>query len=305
VEPSRYQSFARTDWAKLRANTPLTLSERELDQLRGINEHLDLDEVRDIYLPLSRLLNLYVTATAQLQRVSELFLGGLAPKVPYIIGVAGSVAVGKSTTSRILQALLSRWPAHPKVEVVTTDGFLYPNATLIERDILNRKGFPESYDVRRLLRFLLDLKSGLPEVHAPQYSHMVYDVLDETQVVRQPDIVVIEGINVLQTSESANDFVSDYFDFSIYVDADPADIEQWYVERFMTLRTTVFTNPDSYFRRYADLNDDEAVSTARGIWREINGRNLVDNIAPTRGRAGLILHKGADHRITDVALRKL
>jgi type I pantothenate kinase len=305
MEPSRYQSFTRPEWARLRANTPLTLTERDLDEIRGINEHLDLDEVRDIYLPLSRLLNLYVTNTAQLQRVSELFVGGLAPKVPYVIGVAGSVAVGKSTTSRILQALLSRWPAHPKVALVTTDGFLHPNAVLGERNLMNRKGFPESYDVKRLLRFLLDLKSGATSAEAPQYSHVVYDVLPETETVGAPDILILEGINVLQTSETANDFVSDYFDFSIYVDADERDIEQWYVERFMTLRKTVFTRPDSYFRRYAELDEREAVEMAKSIWQAINGKNLLDNIQPTRGRASLILRKGADHRVTDVRLRKL
>jgi type I pantothenate kinase len=303
MEPSRYQSFTRPEWARLRANTPLTLTERDLDEIRGINEHLDLDEVRDIYLPLSRLLNLYVTASAQLQRVSELFVGGLAPKVPYVIGVAGSVAVGKSTTSRILQALLSRWPAHPKVALVTTDGFLYPNAVLGDRNLMNRKGFPESYDVKRLLRFLLDLKSGAASAEAPQYSHVVYDVLPETETVKAPDILILEGINVLQTSETANDFVSDYFDFSIYVDADERDIEQWYVERFLTLRETVFTRSDSYFRRYAELDELEAIEMARSIWQSINGKNLSDNIQPTRGRASLILRKGPDHRVTDVRLR--
>jgi type I pantothenate kinase len=306
----RYLTFDRDDWAVLRAATPLTLREGDLEQLRGINERIDLDEVAAVYLPLTRLLNLYVAATQNLHKASAAFLGTLAPKVPYVIGVAGSVAVGKSTFARILQALLARWPDHPKVELVTTDGFLYPNRVLEERDIMNRKGFPESYDTRRLLQFLRELKSGAAEVSAPVYSHVVYDIVEGEEVtVHQPDILILEGLNVLQVGNTADvanpEFVSDYFDFSIYIDADETDIEEFYVQRFLTLRETVFQDPDSFFQHYAHLTHDEAVETARFIWREINGRNLRENIAPTKGRAGLLLRKGADHRVTDVALRRL
>ncbi len=304
--PNRYLRFDRDDWAVLRAATPLTLREPDLASLRGINERIDLDEVAAIYLPLSRLLNLYVSATQDLHKVSATFLGTIAPKLPYVIGVAGSVAVGKSTFARILQALLARWPDHPKVDLVTTDGFLHPNAVLAERGIMNRKGFPESYDTRRLLEFLRAVKSGVEEVEAPLYSHVVYDILEgESMTVRQPDILILEGLNVLQTGDVASEFVSDYFDFSIYIDADEADIEEWYVQRFLALRASVFQDPQSFFRHYAELSDAEAVATARGIWHEINGLNLRENIAPTRGRASLVLHKAADHRVSDVELRRL
>ena len=305
----RYLTFGRDEWADLRASTPLTLSADDLDSLRGINESIQLDEVAAIYLPLTRLLNLYVSATQNLHKVSGDFLGTSTPKVPYIIGIAGSVAVGKSTFARILQALLARWPDHPKVDLVTTDGFLYPNKVLEERDIMNRKGFPESYDTRRLLQFLRELKSGASTAHAPVYSHIVYDVIEgETVEVSQPDIAIIEGLNVLQVgkpSDAATEFVSDYFDFSIYIDAEEAHIEEWYVQRFMKLRDTVFQNPDSFFRHFADLSRDEADAVARSIWHDINGKNLRENIAPTKSRAALMLRKGPDHRVTEVALRRL
>jgi type I pantothenate kinase len=305
----RYVSFDRQQWADLRAATPMTLREADLENLRGINERIDLDEVAAVYLPLTRLLNLYVSATQNLHKVSATFLGTLAPKVPYVIGVAGSVAVGKSTFARILQALLARWPDHPKVDLITTDGFLHPNHVLEERGIMNRKGFPESYDTRNLLKFLRELKSGRPSVEAPVYSHVVYDIVDGEHVtVCQPDILILEGLNVLQVGapgSEAAEFVSDYFDFSIYIDADEGDIERWYVDRFLSLCESVFQNPDSFFRHFAHLSRDEAVATARGIWQGINGLNLSENIEPTRERASLILRKGTDHRVSDVRLRKL
>jgi type I pantothenate kinase len=305
----RYVSFDRQQWADLRAATPMTLREADLENLRGINERIDLDEVAAVYLPLTRLLNLYVSATQNLHKVSATFLGTLAPKVPYVIGVAGSVAVGKSTFARILQALLARWPDHPKVDLITTDGFLHPNHVLEERGIMNRKGFPESYDTRNLLKFLRELKSGRPSVEAPVYSHVVYDIVDGEHVtVCQPDILILEGLNVLQVGapgSEAAEFVSDYFDFSIYIDADEGDIERWYVDRFLSLCDSVFQNPESFFRHFAHLSRDEAVATARGIWQGINGLNLSENIEPTRERASLILRKGTDHRVSDVRLRKL
>ncbi len=300
--------FDRREWADLRAATPLTIREKDLEALRGINERIDLEEVEAVYLPLTRLLNLYVSATQNLHRVTSTFLGTIAPKVPYVIGIAGSVAVGKSTFARILQALLSRWPDHPKVDLITTDGFLHPNRVLLEREIMNRKGFPESYDTKRLIQFMREVKAGTGEVRAPVYSHVVYDIVDgEEAVVRQPDILIIEGLNVLQTGPtgSAPEFVSDYFDFSIYVHAEESDIQQWYVERFLKLRETVFQDPQSYFQHFAHLTHEEAVLTARGIWREINGRNLVENILPTRHRAACVLTKSGNHRVTEVELRKL
>jgi type I pantothenate kinase len=302
----RYLTFDREAWASLRAATPLTLGEQELAELQGINDDIDMDEVAAIYLPLSRLLNLYVSTRMDLHKVSATFLGTVAPKVPYVIGVAGSVAAGKSTFARILQALLARWPDHPKVDLITTDGFLYPNAELEKRGIMNRKGFPESYDTRALLRVLREIKSGHRDVSAPVYSHVVYDIVEGEQVVvDQPDIVILEGLNVLQTAEGFTEFVSDYFDFSIYVDADELDIEQWYIDRFLALRGSVFQDPDSFFTFYAELSDEDAVDVARSIWREINGRNLAENIAPTRDRASLVLHKTADHRVDRVQLKRL
>ena len=287
----------------------MTLREADLEDLRGINERIDLHEVAAVYLPLTRLLNLYVSATQNLHKVSATFLGTLAPKVPYVIGVAGSVAVGKSTFARILQALLARWPDHPKVDLITTDGFLYPNHVLEERDLMNRKGFPESYDTRALLKFLRDLKSGQATVEAPVYSHVVYDIVEgETAKVCQPDILILEGLNVLQVGAPGNDaaeFVSDYFDFSIYIDALEADIEKWYVDRFLSLCDSVFQDPSSFFRHFAHLSRDEAIAVAQSIWESINGLNLKNNIEPTRERASLILRKGNDHRVSEVLLRKL
>lgn len=306
TDTDRYERFNRDEWAKLRAQTPLTLSESDLNALRGINDRIDLDEVIAVYLPLTRLLNLYVSATQNLHKVSSTFLGTLAPKMPYVIGIAGSVAVGKSTSARILQALLTHWPEHPRVELVTTDGFLYPNSILEERGIMNRKGFPESYDTRLLLQFLRNVKAGNAEVSAPVYSHIVYDIIEgEHEVIRHPDILIIEGLNVLQVGADASEFVSDYFDFSIYIDAAESDIENWYVERFLALRQTIFKNPDSFFSHFAHLSDAQAIEMAHNIWRGINGKNLRDNIAPTRSRASLVLHKRADHRISEVHLRKL
>lgn len=308
--PSPFLVFAREDWAKLRDSTPLTLSEQDLARLRGINDRISLAEVVDIYLPLSRLLNLYVAATQVLHGATDTFLGASPGRVPFVVGIAGSVAVGKSTTARILQALLARWPHHPNVDLVTTDGFLYPNRVLEARGLMERKGFPESYDVRRLIKFVAEVKSGSPEVSAPVYSHLVYDVIpDQFKVVRQPDIMILEGLNVLQAGNPAGRaqrlFVSDFFDFSIYVDAEESHIEEWYVARFLALRETAFRDPRSFFKRYAMLSEDQAVTEAREIWQAINGPNLRENILPTRPRARLILTKGPDHAIERVALRKL
>ena len=305
VDISRYVDLTRAEWARLRASTPLPLSEAQLRPLGGVTERVSLDEVADIYLPLSRLLNLYVGATQKLHSATNTFLGASPElRIPYVIGIAGSVAVGKSTASRVLKALLSHWPSHPRVDLVTTDGFLLPQRELESRGLAQRKGFPESYDVRRLLRFLSDVKSGLPEVTAPVYSHLAYDIVpSEYQTVRQPDIVIVEGLNVLQTGSTHAMFVSDFFDFSIYVDANESDIEQWYIERFMKLRATVFQDPSSYFHRYSTLSNTEAESTSRRIWQTINLVNLRENVLPTRDRAHLVLEKGRDHAVRRIRLR--
>ncbi len=307
---SRFLTFDRHGWAALGRNTPLTLSEADLDQLRGLNEALSMDEVKQIYLPLSRLLNLHVGAAQSLFRASQTFLGKSEQPVPFIIGLAGSVAVGKSTTARVLQALLCRWPNHPSVALVTTDGFLLPNAVLEARGIMHRKGFPESYDRPALVRFLASVKAGAVEASAPVYSHQRYDIVPgEVQTVRRPDVVIVEGLNVLQVppAERAETqlFPSDFFDYSIYVDADEADIESWYVERFLRLRDTVFRDPASYFHRYAALSEADARATAAEIWARINHVNLRENILPTRVRARLILRKGVHHRVEQVQLRRI
>jgi type I pantothenate kinase len=308
---SPYLDFDRATWARLRAATPLTLGETDLAELQGLNERVSLAEVEAVYLPVSRLLNLHVAATQTLHKASETFLGQQPSPTPYVIGVAGSVAVGKSTFARILRALLARWPAHPRVDLVTTDGFLLPNRVLEDRQLLRRKGFPESYDLRRLVQFMVDVKAGEGAVHAPVYSHQAYDIVaGEFQVVDRPDILIVEGLNVLQTSDPqpgrpARLVVSDFFDFSIYIDAEEAHIESWYISRFLALRQTVFRDPKSYFHRYAALSDDQAADTAREIWRAINGINLHENIRPTRERARLVLEKNADHSIHRVRLRRI
>lgn len=308
---SRYVTFTREEWKALRANTPLLLSEADLVSLRGINEQVSLGEVEDIYIPLSRLLNLHVAAVQHLHYARREFMGPPEPrKVPYVIGIAGSVAVGKSTFSRVLRAGLARWPDHPNIDLITTDGFLFSNRILEERGLMNRKGFPESYDQRRLLRFLADLKAGVPVVSAPVYSHLHYDIIPNATIeVRQPDILILEGLNVLQSPDSHRDasrlFVSDFFDFSIYLDADAITIEHWYVARFLRLRETVFQNKDSYFHRYASLTEADAITTAEKIWGEINLVNLIENIGPTRERAHLILEKGEQHAVKNVRLRRI
>ena len=311
VQFSPYRIFARDEWARLRADTPMTLVPRDLEALRGLIEELSMEEVEQIYLPLSRLLNLYVAASQELHAVTSKFLGRRDGKVPFIIGCAGSVAVGKSTTARVLKALLARWPDHPRVDLVTTDGFLWPNPELELRGLMQRKGFPESFDTTRLLNFLGDVKAGKASVEAPLYSHFHYDIIPgQVAVVDRPDILIVDGWNVLQPARLPRDgkaipFVSDFFDFSIYIDAEPAKIESWYVERFMRLRHTAFRDPAAYFHRYAGLTDGQAHAKALEIWSGINRINLDENILPTRQRARLILKKGANHRIESVALRKL
>ncbi|MBJ3816385.1 type I pantothenate kinase [Shimwellia pseudoproteus] len=305
-----YLQFNRSQWAALRDSVPMTLTEGEIARLKGINEDLSLDEVAEIYLPLSRLLNFYISSNLRRQAVLEQFLGTNGQRIPYVISIAGSVAVGKSTTARVLQALLSRWPEHRRVELITTDGFLHPNEVLKERGLMKKKGFPLSYDMHRLVKFVSDIKSGAPVATAPVYSHLIYDVIpDGDKTVSQPDILILEGLNVLQSGmdyphDPHHVFVSDFVDFSIYVDAPESLLETWYINRFLKFREGAFADPDSYFHNYAKLSEEEAVAIATQLWKEINGRNLVENILPTRERASLILSKSTNHAIESVRLRK-
>ncbi len=304
---SLYREVDRAEWAALAPGILNPLSETEVVQLRGIGDRLDLTEVREVYLPLSRLLSTYAENTRRLGEQTSAFLREDDTTTPFVVGVAGSVAVGKSTIARLLRELMSRWPGTPRVELVTTDGFLYSNGELERRGLMDRKGFPESYDRRALVRFLTEVKSGAPEARAPFYSHMRYDIMPDAHVtVRRPDVVIVEGLNVLSPPPTPNDVaVSDLFDFSIYVDADEADISQWFVDRFLTLRQGAFTNPNSFFKVFAELSDDEAVATALGYWNDINLPNLRENVEPTKHRATLVLKKAADHTVETVLLRKL
>jgi len=310
-EDAPFVEFDREEWSRLAASTPLPLTEADIDNLRGLGDPIDLHEVDTSYRPLSRLLTLYVEASQQLRTATSTFLGEWTHATPFVIGVAGSVAVGKSTASRLLREMLRRWPQTPRVELVTTDGFLYPNAELERRGLMERKGFPESYDRRALLRFLEHVKAGAPEVSAPVYSHLTYDIVPDRRItVRNPDVLIVEGLNVLAPARitaagEASLAVSDFFDFSIYIDAEVADIRRWYVERFLDLRSTAFADPRSYFHRYASLTDDEARTRALEIWSSINEPNLVENVAPTRGRATLVLTKDAEHRLSRVRLRRI
>ncbi|SFO37459.1 pantothenate kinase [Cohaesibacter marisflavi] len=308
---SPYRVFSSDEWATLRADTPLTLTRSDLEKIKSLNDPISLQEVEEIYLPLSRLLSYYVEFAKGLNNATQHFLGTNEPKTPFIIGIAGSVSVGKSTTARLLQTLLSRWPASPKVDLVTTDGFLLPNAVLEAEGLMRRKGFPESYDRTALIEFLTDIKAGKRNVRAPVYSHFYYDVMStEAQIVDQPDILILEGLNVLQTSILPTDakdvpFVSDFFDFSVYIDADEDMLHQWYLDRFMRLRETAFRDPGSYFHRYSLIEEEDALQIAKDLWRSINLVNLRENIFPTRPRADLVLRKEDGHAITTVMLRKL
>lgn len=308
---SPFVELDREAWSRLSASTALPLTEQDVLRLRGLGDPIDLEEVDVVYRPLSRLLTLYVAATRRLHAATSTFLGERTRSTPYVIGVAGSVAVGKSTTARVLREMMRRWPQTPTVDLVTTDGFLLPNAELDRRGLMDRKGFPESYDRRALLRFLAGVKAGAAEVAAPVYSHLSYDIVPgEHVVVRRPDVLIVEGLNVLQPARASSEAgaglaVSDFFDFSIYVDAAPEDVQRWYVERFLTLRRTAFSRPGSYFRRYATLDDGQARARAEHIWATINGPNLTANILPTRGRATLVLTKAADHSVQRFRLRKL
>jgi type I pantothenate kinase len=310
-ELSPYIDFDRAQWSALRASTPLTLTEADVEALRGRNEPFELSEVEDVYLPLTRLLNLRFAATRDLRVVTETFLGHDPDRVPYVIGIGGSVAAGKSTIARLLQALLGRWTDHPRVDLVTTDGFLYPNKVLEARGLMSRKGFPESYDVRALLEFLAALKAGEPEVRAPVYSHLTYDIVEgDENVLRGPDIVIVEGVNVLQTPArrgrtEASLVVSDFFDFSIYVDASEQDLETWYVDRLILLRETSLNDPRSYFNFLTRSSEEDTRQFGASVWREINLANLRENIAPSRERAHLVLEKGSDHLVDRVRLRRL
>jgi type I pantothenate kinase len=305
-----YLQFDRSQWAALRDSVPLTLSEEEIVKLKGINEDLSLEEVAQIYLPLSRLLNFYISSNLRRQAVLEQFLGTDGQRIPYVIGIAGSVAVGKSTTARLLQALLSRWPEHRSVELITTDGFLHPNKVLNERGLMKKKGFPQSYDMHSLVKFVSEVKSGAKRVTAPVYSHLIYDVVPEgNKVIEQPDILILEGLNVLQSGmdyphDPHRVFVSDFVDFSIYVDAPGDLLQSWYINRFLKFRQGAFSNPDSYFHNYAQLPETEAINIATQLWNEINGLNLQQNILPTRERASLIMTKSANHAVESVRLRK-
>ncbi|HWF11394.1 MAG TPA: type I pantothenate kinase [Bryobacteraceae bacterium] len=308
---SRYIDFTREEWSRLRAGTPLLLSEADLTVLRGVNERVSIDEVIDVYLPLARLLNLYYSASQDLFRATAQFLGHAGSKVPYLIGLAGSVAVGKSTTARVLRELIARMPPQPRVDLISTDGFLLPTRILKDRGLMDRKGFPESFDTAALVRFLSDVKSGRRHVQAPVYSHVTYDIVpDQFVEIDQPDAVIIEGLNILQTGSATRApnprvFVSDFFDFSVYVDADEEVIRQWYENRLLTFRESAFRDPASYFHHYASLSVDETRQVAEEIWRTINGRNLVENILPTRERADLILRKAPDHSVESVRLRRI
>ncbi|MFI7588154.1 type I pantothenate kinase [Spongisporangium articulatum] len=306
-----YVELDRESWSALRASTPMTLDARDVARVRGLGDRIDVHEVEEVYLPLARLLNLYNAGVDQLHAATSTFLHEEGERTPFVIGIAGSVAVGKSTIARILKELLAAFPDTPRVELVTTDGFLLPNAELAARGLMERKGFPESYDRRKLTRFVSDVKSGVEEVRAPVYSHLTYDIVPSAEVVvRRPDVLIVEGLNVLQPARVRSDgrqgvAVSDFFDFTIYVDARTDDVRTWYTDRFLRLRETAFASPESYFHRYASLTDDEAVDTAQRIWREINEKNLVENVLPTRGRATLVLTKGGDHSVRRIRLRKL